>query len=485
MNRKLQDIILYVFAGCFLGYIVLRAIKVGFTHDESFTWHYYVRNNFLDIFHNNPPNANNHMLNSLLAKVFTEIFGYNQLVLRLPAILAFILYLWVGIRISKRLKNTAWVVSAFVLINANPYLLDFFALSRGYALAHAFMLLGIYATLRLIETGNVRYTWYAMTAAAFSVFSVSTMIYFFAATAIVINMFYVFRLKTGTSISLFGNWLRMNIPVFTITALTTALVFEFIRKLIVYKQLYYGGNSNFYDNTLISLILGTSYDKLYFTNQLNIIAWFLIAVVVAGWLMVTLKYLKQHTLEKDLSVVLVFLSLAVLFSLLHHQVLGGAYLIFRTSLFFYPLIICVLICLLHALRYTCNGWFTAGFGILLAGIALLHFLGTMNLTHTPEWKYDASTRKMLEDVAADLQPEKVKDPITIGIHWTFEPTINYYRETQHLSWLNVADQNGFKVSATYYYVYESDSAYLHQHNLQIIKRYPISGTLLAKPGNQP
>jgi hypothetical protein len=484
MKRRLQDIILYILAGSFLGYVVLRAVKIGFTHDESFTWHYYIKGSFLNIFHNNPPNANNHMLLSLLAKIFSGIFGYNQFVLRLPAVLAYVLYLWVAIRFCKRFKNQLLVVSGFVLLNANPYLLDFFALSRGYALAHAFMFLGIYLTLRFVETGRTKYVWYAMTAASLAVLSISTMIYFFAATVAIINIYFLSGLRILRDKPGFTAWLRMNIPVFTVTAITTGLIFEHARKLIVYKQLYFGGSSGFYDNTIISLMLGSFYNKQYFSGQLSIVAWVLIAVAVFGWLYVLRSYLKYKKQDWNLLTVLGFLFLIILFSAIHHHLLDGAYLVSRTSLFFYPLIMCVLIILLNSLGTWLKGWITNSLGVLFGGMVIFHLLMTMNLSYTSEWKYDACTRQMLDDVGADLRPAKNQEAIKIGINWTFEPSINYYRETQQLTWLKEADQNGFDTPAAYYYVYEADTAYLFKNNFTILQRYKLSGTILAKGKNR-
>lgn len=64
-------------------YVILRAINISFSHDESLTF---------TIFEGNRKwlkTANNHWLNTILAYISSRIFGYSELSLRLPNIISF------------------------------------------------------------------------------------------------------------------------------------------------------------------------------------------------------------------------------------------------------------------------------------------------------------------------------------------------------------------------------------------------------------
>jgi mRNA-degrading endonuclease HigB of HigAB toxin-antitoxin module len=104
----------------------------------------------------------------------------------------------------------------------------------------------------------------------------------------------------------------------------------------------------------------------------------------------------------------------------------------------------------------------------------------MNFNYVTEWKYDANTKAMLKDLKEDVDKTNIQTPINMAIFWFFDPTINFYRESQNLKWLNPVNRNGFDTPADFYYIFASDSDYLSKNNKIIVKRYPLSGNILAK-----
>lgn len=86
---------------------------------------------------------NNHILNTLSmgisAKLFFRFFGYgNEVVLRLPVIACFCLYL-TGVIYLYAKKRITWI--GVVLLCGSRFAMDFFAISRGYAMAATFIFL--------------------------------------------------------------------------------------------------------------------------------------------------------------------------------------------------------------------------------------------------------------------------------------------------------------------------------------------------------
>jgi hypothetical protein len=137
-NTILKISILFIFA-----YIFLRSISVGFTHDESLSYTI-LTGNESQLF-----TANNHWLNTILMKCCSLILGYSEWSLRLPNVLAFGLYAYSIIKIlqlSKLHYLTIWL--AILVFFLNPFLLDFFALARGYGLGMGFLTFALYQGFR-------------------------------------------------------------------------------------------------------------------------------------------------------------------------------------------------------------------------------------------------------------------------------------------------------------------------------------------------
>jgi len=133
----------------FFGYVALRAARVAITFDEVQSFYDYVQKGFSGLFRFD--SANNHFLNTLVVWLVSRITGTGKFVLRLPSLLAYVLYLVFCGRILKRYAPPFIVVFGFVLLNANPYMLDFFSLSRGYGLALGFMMAALFYFLRFMD----------------------------------------------------------------------------------------------------------------------------------------------------------------------------------------------------------------------------------------------------------------------------------------------------------------------------------------------
>ena len=87
--------------------------------------------------------ANNHPLNTVLILAFTFFtrLYFNELVIRLPNLLFYALYLIVAVKFSACFKNR---ILAFSLLAFNYYLSEYFGLARGYGIAAALVLTGLY-----------------------------------------------------------------------------------------------------------------------------------------------------------------------------------------------------------------------------------------------------------------------------------------------------------------------------------------------------
>jgi hypothetical protein len=131
-------------------YIILRAINLSFTHDESLSFQIIMGDKDF------AGTANNHLLNSLLMKISSTVFGTSELALRLPNLLAFILYGSFCFRILDKYKNTILIFTGLAVLLLNPFLIEFFSLARGYGLALGFAMGSLYYLIKLEEDQTSR-----------------------------------------------------------------------------------------------------------------------------------------------------------------------------------------------------------------------------------------------------------------------------------------------------------------------------------------
>lgn len=134
----------------FVTFEVFRAIRTPFTLDEAVTYLNFISKEFLAAFNFNL--ANNHFLNTLLAKFFCAWGGTSELVLRFPNLLAYGIYLlFTFLILDKFVKTKIIVFCGYLLLSLNPYVLDFFSLCRGYGLALGFMMAALFFFFSFLE----------------------------------------------------------------------------------------------------------------------------------------------------------------------------------------------------------------------------------------------------------------------------------------------------------------------------------------------
>lgn len=139
-------------------YILIRAIYNPLSHDEIATYFHYIQSGeYL------PPqkgiiwDANNHLLNSFLTEISYHIFGNSPLALRLPNVIAFCIYVSsIGLLI-KHIRHTQTRILGFIACLTVGYLVEYFALSRGYALSMAFFVSSLNYLIKYIKNISNRH----------------------------------------------------------------------------------------------------------------------------------------------------------------------------------------------------------------------------------------------------------------------------------------------------------------------------------------
>jgi hypothetical protein len=139
-------------AAGFFTYAVLRAARAPITFDEAATQLTYLSSGVFAVF--DLRSANNHFLYTLLARLTGIFAGSGELGLRLPSLLGYLLYLGFSWAILKRFFGRFLALAGFLLLNLNPFVLEFFSLGRGYGLALGFEMAAMYSYLVFLDSNR-------------------------------------------------------------------------------------------------------------------------------------------------------------------------------------------------------------------------------------------------------------------------------------------------------------------------------------------
>ena len=119
-------------------WVMARACVQSLTIDEATTYLYWASgpgpSHWL-------PVDNNHVLNSMLMRLCTSIFGASPIALRLPALIGALLYIgavYCLVRLISKRQLLQWAL--FVCLTCSPFVMDYLVAARGYSLASAFLL---------------------------------------------------------------------------------------------------------------------------------------------------------------------------------------------------------------------------------------------------------------------------------------------------------------------------------------------------------
>ncbi|HEY6435218.1 MAG TPA: hypothetical protein VIY47_01395, partial [Ignavibacteriaceae bacterium] len=126
-----------------MAYLIVRATYIPLVHDEAETFFSYILPGYY-LPYEGYIAANNHFLNSFLGHWCFKLFGSSTLSLRIPNLLSFPIYLFFLYRISNEMKSKMLALALFVSLSTTTFLIEFFALTRGYGLGYAFLLAFIF-----------------------------------------------------------------------------------------------------------------------------------------------------------------------------------------------------------------------------------------------------------------------------------------------------------------------------------------------------
>ena len=381
--------------------------------------------------------------------------------------------------IVKRISNKILVICGFLLLNTNPYLLDFFSIARGYGMAVSLMTISIYFLILFKETEKKNKLILSIFFACFALLSNFSLLIYLASLLIIINLIWITSDKEKITIK---SLIKKNIPIGIILIILFVILYEPIRKLIKFDCLYSGGEVGFWSDTVGSLIDTSLYGQSYFFYAKIILRIFVVLAIFTMSIIIILKTIRAKRFSINNFILFFLLLLLPCFiSICQHYIIGSKFLINRMAIFFIPLFFLAIIYfigqyfntkkLLQAKHYLV---------IVLALLLSIHTVLSANTTSFLSWRFEAQTKEMLNDLQT-LKNNEHKTKINLGISWLYEATINYYIKAKKYTWLTKVENEGPKQgNYDYYYIMKEDKKFIEKYSKKIIKEYTISGSLLIK-----
>jgi len=473
--NSIQIIFAIATSAAFLCFCILKALNTPLTHDEGLTFFNYVSLNVRDIIAYKNPMNNNHILNSLMMKMCSAIFGNSEISLRLPNLICFVVFAFYSFLILKPV-NKFLFFPAYLLLFTNPFLLDFFFLARGYGMAIAFMTAGIYYFIKYHKEYRLVDLIICLTFIFLSILSNFALLHFAVALILTHNFLWLFKKAESNP---FFSFLKYNTPILVFTAISTILLYQPLHVIVESNLLEVGGGNGFIEDTLNSLIDASAYgNSNSFFELLTQLILFLFGINVIIGIALFIKHRTNSiSLFKEYFIALFLLAFVVIEIVLQHNIIGTPYIVNRFALFLVPLFWYSTILFVDMVikEYKTNNY---TIGIYLISIFFLfHTVTASNKQSSYIWKYDADNKKMLDELFVISEGK----PVRLGISWIFEPSLNYYRTTKDLDWLNELTRDHFAGEYNYFYATEEDYKNLTAtKKLEVIEHFEYSNNYLLK-----
>lgn len=430
-----------------------RAATQSFTIDESFTFLHYVDTDWRTVF--GDFSANNHVLFSLVSRVFRYKFGRSEIILRVPTLLGCIAYLLASFRICRVAFGDRWMQTlALALLTLNPLVLDFLVAARGYGMGLALFWWSLY----LVWRGRF------LSAGLLAGLSIAT------------NLIYLVPLAAlgAAALIVYARQRRHWELIYSYGV--PAVVIPFMILVIPLSksagQFYYGVPA--LTATVESLVSESAPYAPAYVAAVIVPGVFLGAMAVGAWLLSRTVASPETTL---LAIVLGSMGVSVVTWIAMHQLLHFVYPLNRTALYMLPLAGLAL-----ALGAANAPWRLLAVPLtLLALFVTAGYIKSVRIGYFNEWRSEAAMNKLARRLGSEAAPLGKTREVTVGGTWLLEYTARYYGKRYRLPWLKVLNPaEREKIRPDYYFLTSEEAAKIDELHLQVVEKDAFSGTVLAR-----
>lgn len=468
--------LLAVILGIFI-FILLKAFNASFTHDESLSFKILTGDRGV------AQTANHHLLNTWLMTIFYRLFGAGEFVLRLPNVLAYCLYALFTFKILNKAGSTLLLFSGTALLLLNPYLIDFFIITRGYGLSLGFAMGSVYFLIlnRKIITYKdfLRNFSFSLLFSLMAAYSSLILVNFSIAILLIFlyELYFVVR-KGVIALSKRDKTTLLGLVILVLIFLSPLIFRLFMLKSN--QQLYFGG-TGFYRHTISQLIHHSIYFSYYGESFWLVLRKTIVLLFVIG--IIYQFFRRKYT---SLIRITLLITLLLIASFVQYRIFDIPIPVGRTALFFIPLYGLFISFFVSELKdFLKQGVIRhiLSFSVSLLFLALAyHFAVNLNLKYTREWRFDANTKAMMAEMKQLNELHSTHHaPISISNNWLFEPTINYYRTLYRMDYLAPADRKGLNPDSDYIYCTTEDlKAFEYKELYQVVKEFDDTETILLQ-----
>jgi hypothetical protein len=439
------------------------------------------------------PTSGNHVLNSMIVRLLTKVFGLSHLTFRSGAIIGAVIFIASTYCISVRFIDTAvlrWVL--FVSSVFNPFILDYLVASRGYGLALGFLM----AAVLMLTSSLVA----ADTESSTNLYRRCSLASVFVALSFSANFAFAFVDGVVMLVFLMWTWPRRRDRWFAIAA-ATSLPGLFAITLIAGStllhwpkgQLHYGAIS--LQEMWSSLVSSTLYElNPQVANPLILPLLEALGRVLPDLFYAGLVVLLANVVVSRLSIrgsdpgrlseVAGYLACVLVISVaaywLAHRAVGILLPKERTASFFVP-ISTVLFGVCTGFRGKSRfGSAPHVVGVVILTAAWVYFVGCLRLFYFKEWKFDAETNQAFCALTDATRARGIRE---VNAVWQYNSTMEFYdlyynrRPTFHFLVTDVrpprTDEEAYVLDD------ENDREFIKQQNLRVVYHGEFSPIVVA------
>jgi hypothetical protein len=472
-----------------LTYLITKALVLQTTCDEAYTVMVLSKQPTWDLITYKDSYTNNHILNTLITNGLFAIFGINHSLARVPSLLGFLMYFYFSYRFSKKyITDDTLSVMFLTVMCCNPYLLDFFALARGYGLSIGLLMVSVYFAANVVfEKKSTAYDLpLSIAAAILSVYAQFASLHFYLGINLLLFLYALNQWFTHSNNKEFIKTIVIQIVGFGILTLLVYLPFKAILRD---NQIAYYGSEGFWENTISTVISNSIYSQGYFSDattpifkRLLLFAFFIVVAKIA-YNFGQKKVKESETIYPSVFSALLF-SCTAASVILQFHLLKNQYVVDRTALFFNPLLALSFPTVAVFFSYF-KKW--AGSLVILIFIlfSLNHLKRGASLKYYREWWYDVNTYEILDFLKLEHEKTDKRETLKLGTTWIFNPSFTYHREKNNLTWIEPLRYNKQPDTTNFYHFYyaTSDEVAALSTKYEKLKEYGYGQWFLMKRKN--
>jgi hypothetical protein len=455
--KKFNYYVFIAIIAAFFSLLLYKAITFPVVNDETPTAIHYSNFSVWEIMMYPDHWPNNHILNTLITKLFIIIFGNEPVVIRLPNLLSFILYAIAIFRINKMVLNvnSIFFIPAALFFVSNPYLLDFFGLCRGYGMSSAIATMSVSYMISGYMVSKQKHIWISYILSILASYANFTLLVFWSAITLFV-LFYYFSKSRKQLRQIFKPTAILGI----VTLLYLALIANPIIKMHSTNEFQYWTSKGFYWDTIYPLIqYSRSGSYMILGGMSHLVAVFIFLTIAVNCVYIFIQFKKSNynikSLNQPVFVTTMVLLVTAFINIAQCHLLNTPNLHGRTALFFYPLFITVFVSFLALIPVSRARLTQKIIAFCFAFICIYHVADRFRLDWVREWWFDGNTYEVLDYLEKRYSNQTIK----LKTSWFFYNSFAYYCYTGKTPWLELFPYDKsieLNTRADYYYIFSDD-----------------------------